>query len=283
MRKTAVVTDSVATLPGELAEQMEIEIVPLQISFGLEAYRDGVDMTAAQFYARLATSRELPTTAAPRIGDIIAVYEQAAQKAEAVVAIHVSANLSTTIHSALQAAAETKARVTVVDSRTGAIAEGLIALEAARAALAGAGPEEVLAKAREMMERVRLLVMLDTLKYLQRGGRIGKAQAWPGEALQFKPIVTLGGGVVEPVAKPVTRQRGEARMVHEMAGDVHGRPVHAAITHAAAPAEAEKLQAQLTAQFACRELLITEFTPVMGAHAGPGVVGIAWWAEEGGG
>jgi len=148
--------------------------------------------------------------------------------------------------------------------------------------MAGAGPQEVLAKAREMMERVRLLVMLDTLKYLQRGGRIGRAQAWLGEALQFKPIVTLAGGVVEPVAKPVTRQRGMARMVQEMAGDVRGRPVHAAVTHAAVPAEAQKLQEQLIAQFDCRELLTTEFTPVMGAHAGTDIVGIAWWAEEGG-
>jgi DegV family protein with EDD domain len=282
MRKTAVVTDSAATVPRELAEELEIGVAPMQVAFGLQAFRDGLDMTPAQFYARLATERELPKTTAPSIGDIVAAYEQAAQRAEAIVAVHVSRDLSATMVAALQAAQQVSAPVHVVDSRTGAAAQCLIAVAAARDALSGAGPEDVLATVRDMIERVRILVMLDTLEYLQRGGRIGKAQAWLGQALQFKPIVALKDGAVDPVERPRTREHGIARMVDLMAEDVRRRPVHVAVTHAAALPEAQALRDRLAGQFQCQELLITEFSPVMGAHTGPGLLGIAWWAEEGG-
>lgn len=122
--------------------------------------------------------------------------------------------------------------------------------------------------------------MLDTLKHLWRGGRIGAAQAWFGMALRFKPILALADGAVQPVERPRTRPRAIARLVELMAEEVRGQPVHVAVTHATAQAEAETLRDRIAAQFDCRELFITEFTPVMGAHAGPGVVGIAFWAED---
>jgi len=280
MRHTAIVTDSVANLPAELVKRYDIGVVPLLVTFGLETFRDGVDISSAEFYHRLATNKVVPKTSTPPIGDFIAVYTQAAQRAEAVVAIHLVGTLSGTVNIARQAAALMDVPVYVLDSRTAAAAEGLVVLAAARAAQAGAKAEEVLAVARGVISRVRLLVMLDTLEYLWRGGRIGAAQAWFGMALRFKPIVALADGAVRPVERPRTRQRALARLVELMAEEVQHRPVHVAVTHATAPAEAEALYHRVAARFDCRELFITEFTPVMGAHAGPGVVGIAFWAED---
>jgi DegV family protein with EDD domain len=280
MRKTAVVTDTIATLPRQMAEQHEIGIVPLQVTFGLDAYRDGVDLSSAEFYRRLAAAKELPTTSAPTMADLIAAYEEAARRAESVVAIHPSGSLSATVAAARQAAEQVDAPVHVLDSRTGAASQGLIALEAARAALAGAEAEEVLAIARKVMGRARLLVSMDTLEYLRKGGRIGAAQAWLATALRFKPIITLTDGEVQPVERPRSRQRAITRMLELMAEAVQDRPVHAAVTHGEALAEAEELRDRMAAQFDCRDLFITEFTPVMGAHTGPGVIGLAYWAEE---
>ncbi|MDH7487744.1 MAG: DegV family protein [Anaerolineae bacterium] len=280
MRKTAIVTDSVATVPAELAQRYDIGIVPLEVIFGLESFHDGIDMTPAEFYRRLATDRVMPKTSAPSVGELAAAYAEAARRAEAVVAIHLAASLSATVTVAHQAAALIDTPVHVLDCRTAAAAQGLIVLAAARAAEAGAGAGEVLATTRKVMDRVYLLVMLDTLHYLRKGGRIGGAQAWLGMALRFKPIVALANGRVVPVERPRTRPRGVARLVELMAEATKGRPVHVAVTHAEALTEAEALRDRIAAQFDCRELIITELTPVMGAHAGPGVLGIAFWAED---
>ena len=280
MHKTAVVTDSVANLPPDLIERYNIGVVPLLVTFGLETFRDGVDISTAEFYRRLARDKVVPKTSTPALSDFVSVYSQAARRAEAVVAIHLAGALSGTAHTARQAAALVEAPVYVLDSNTAAAAQGLVVLAAARAAQRGAGPEEVLAAARRVMARVRLLVMLDTLEYLARGGRIGAVQAWLGMMLRFKPIVSLVNGSVQPVERPRTRQRALERLVELMADEVQDRPVHVAVTQATARAEAEALRDRIAARFDCRELFITEFTPVMGAHAGPGVVGIAFWAED---
>lgn len=280
MRKTAIVTDSVATVPPELVQRYNIGVVPLLVNFGLESFHDGVDMTPAEFYRRLATGRGLPKTSTPPVGEFVAVYAAAARRAEAVVAIHLAASLSATVTAAHQAAALIDTPVHVLDCGTAAAAQGLIVLAAARVAEAGAEAEEVLATARKVMDRIHLLVMLDTLHYLRKGGRIGGAQAWLGMALRFKPIVSLANGRVVPVERPRTRPRGVARLVELMAEATKGHPVHVAVTHAEALTEAEALRDRIAAQFDCRELIITEFTPVMGAHTGPGVLGIAFWAED---
>jgi DegV family protein with EDD domain len=280
MRITAIVTDSAATVPREMAEQYDIGVVPMQITFGRKTFRDGVDMSSAEFYRRLAAAKHLPKTSAPAVGDLLAAYKEAGQRAEAVVAVHTSANLSATVSAACRAAGELDTTVHVLDSRTGAASQALIVLAAARAALDGAGPEKVLAAARWVMDRVHLLVAFETLEYLRKGGRIGAAQAWLATALRFKPIVTLSGGVVKPVERPRTRRRAIGRMVKLMTDAVQGQPVHAAVLHGEAPADAEELRESIAGRLDCRELFITEFTPVMGAHTGPGIIGLAWWAED---
>jgi DegV family protein with EDD domain len=280
MRKTAIVTDSIATLPGEIAERQEIEIVPLQVHFGLEAFRDGVEISSAEFYRRLVVNETLPTTAAPLLGDLISAYKRAALRAESVVSIHPSGELSTTVDEARLAADQVDAPVYVLDSKSGAAAQGLIVTEAARAALAGAGPQEVLAAAHVAMERVKILIVFDTLEYLRKGGRIGAAQAMLASALSFKPIITLTNGLVKPVERPRTRRRARERVLALMRDDVKGRPVRAAVTQGDALTEAEAIRDQIADEFDCLELLLTEFTPVMGTHTGPGVLGIAYWCPE---
>ena len=278
MRKTAIVADSIATVPRELAERQEIEVVPLQVLFGLETFRDGVDINSAEFYRRLAEAKTLPTTSAPAVGDLISAYEKGAGRAESVVAIHPSGALSSSVTAAQQAAEQVDARVHVLDTKTGSVAQGLTVLTAARTAFAGAGPQQVLSAARQVMDRVKILITFDTLEYLRKDGRFGGAQAWLASALRFKPIITLADGVVKPVERPRTRRRAIERMLALMKESVQGRPVHAAVTHGEALTEAENLRDLIAEQFDCRELFITEFTPVMGAHAGPGVLGIAYWS-----
>lgn len=280
MRNTAIITDSIATIPSDLADTYDIGIVPLHVTFGGQTYRDGVEMTSDQFFHRLSMNNMEPTTSAPAIGELVAAFNEAATKAETVVAIHASGALTATRDASLQAAELVDVPVHVVDSKTGAAAQGLVVLEAARAALAGASPEEVLQRAQELIERVRLLIMMDTLKYLARGGRIGSAQAWLGTALRFKPIITLAEGKIAPVDRPRSRPRAIDRLFELMAEDVGEQPVHVAVTQGAALAEAETLRDRIGSRFDCRDLVITEFTPVMGAHTGPGVLGIAYWTEQ---
>jgi DegV family protein with EDD domain len=159
------------------------------------------------------------------------------------------------------------------------MAQGFVALEAARTAAGGGDLEAVVARAHEVAAKVRLFAMLDTLEYLYRGGRIGGAAALLGSMLQIKPVVHLVDGRVEPLAKPRTRGRAVQCMLQRLAEEVDGRPVHAAIFQADARVEAEELRGRLAEAFECVELHVTEFTPVMGAHAGPGVLGIAFFVD----
>lgn len=171
--------------------------------------------------------------------------------------------------------------VRVVDSRSAAMAEGFVVLEAARMAAEGGDLAAVVARARGMIPRVNLVVMLDTLKYLYRGGRIGRAAGLMGSALQFKPVLSVENGVVDALERPRSWAKAVRRILEIMATRMRGRPVHAAVVHADALGKAEQLRQKVASLFKCRELYVTDLTPVMGTHAGPGVLGVAWWSEEG--
>jgi DegV family protein with EDD domain len=161
------------------------------------------------------------------------------------------------------------------------MAEGFVVLEAARMAAEGGDLAAVVARARGMIPRVNLVVMLDTLKYLYRGGRIGRAARLMGSALQFKPVLSVENGAVDALERPRTWAKAVRRILEIMATRVRGRPVHAAVVHADALDKAEQLRQKVASLFNCRELYVTDLTPVMGTHAGPGVLGVAWWSEEG--
>ncbi len=278
--QVAVVTDSVANLPPELVERYDITVIPLLVAFGREVFRDGVDMTSAQFYHRLREDKHLPTTSTPSMGDFLSLFHRLAGEAEAIACIHLAHEFSGTLAIAEEVGHSFKeVPVRVVDSRSAAMAHGFVVLEAARMAAEGGDLTAVVARAREMIPRMNLVVTMDTLEYLYRGGRIGRAARLMGSALQFKPILSIGNGMVNALERPRTLAKAVRRILEIMATRVRGRTVHAAVVHADALDEAERLRQEVTSLFTCRELYITDLTPVMGTHAGPGVLGIAWWSE----
>jgi len=281
MSRIAIVTDSLANLPRELVKKYQISVIPTLVIFGREIFRDEVDITPGEFYRRLRKAKQLPTTTTPSMGDFLALFWRLSQEAKAILCIHAARELSATVETARKVAEMfEEVPVHVIDSRTAAMAQGFVVLEAARRAYQGGDLPSVLARAEEMIPRVNLIAMLDTLEYLYRGGRIGRAARLLGSVLNFKPILFLKDGVVDALERPRTRARAMQRLLEIMAERVGKRPVHAAVMHADAAQEAERLRRKVAARFHCLELYLTEFTPVMGTHAGPGLVGLCFWAEE---
>ncbi|MGQ9600933.1 MAG: DegV family protein [Anaerolineae bacterium] len=281
MKKVAVVTDSSANIPTELVQQLNIHVVPIPLMYGTRTYLDGVDITAEQVYRRLRLEKQIPTTSAPSVGDFLRVYATASEDASGIVSIHMSTKLSSTYNTATVASQLLdRVPVRVVNCGTAAMGQGFVVLEAARAAAAGATLDEVVSRANEIAPKVQLLFTLDTLEYLHRSGRVSGVAALMGSVLQIKPVVYLVDGHVEVLVKARTRRKAIQAILDQMSEQVRDRPLHVSISHADAPAEAEKLRRQVEEQFHCMELYVTEFTPVMGAHTGPGVLGVAFYAEE---
>ena len=283
MGRVVVVTDSAAALPRDLAERHSIHVVPLMLHWDGRAYRDGVDIAADEVYRRLRDSQSLPTTSAPSVGDFVQTYTRWAREGvEGIVSVHIASNLSATYQEAKVAGEVVRdvVRVRVVDSGTAAMGPGFAALGAARAALRGASLEEVAREAEEVARRTRVLAMLDTLEYLYRSGRVPRIASLMGAALELKPVVCIRDGEVDVIAKPRTRHKAVEFMLREMEGEVGERPVHVAVMHADAPAAAEQVRQEVAERFQCLELHVTEFTPVMGTAAGPGLVGLAFYDER---
>jgi len=280
MSKVLVVTDSSATLPADLVEKLGIQVVPIILNMNGRTYRDSVDIMPSEVYRRLRTSEQLPTTAAPSVGDFVRVYASAAQQVPGIVSIHLPQDLSATYNVARTSSELVDGiPIRLIDSQSVAMGQGFVVLEAARAAAAGAPLDAVVARAEHVAREVHVLATLDTLEYLHRGGRIGAAAALMGSMLQIKPVIYVAGGIVSPFAKPRTKSRAVRLMVDEIARKAEGRPLHLSVFHADVPDEAEALRQTVDERFDCIELYVTEFTPVMGVHAGAGVVGVAFYSE----
>ncbi len=280
MKKVAIVTDSSANVPAEVARQWDIQVVPALLVYRGKSFRDGVDITPGELYRWLRANKYLATTSAPSIGDFVRVYSALAGKASAIVSIHPSPQL-TSIYNVAVAASQMieNVPIRVVNCRAAAMAHGFVVLEAARTTAAGASMDEVVARAEAVAAKVRLFAAIDNMEYLYRSGRIGAAASLMATMLQIKPIVYLIGGRVEAWARPRSTRRAMQMMLRELARQVDGRRAHVAVMHADAPAEAEELRQHIAGQIEPAELFVTEFTPVMGAHTGPGLVGLAFYAE----
>jgi DegV family protein with EDD domain len=281
---TSIITDSTACMPPELAEQYGIGIVPLHLIFGGRTYVDSMTADTGEFYERLRTSNDRPTTAAPSPGMFLHAIERAARTSDSILCITVSKQFSAMYDSARHAIELVKAEspgldVRLVDSRNAAMAQGFVVLEAARAAEAGATMDAIIARVDEMAGRVTLLAMLDTLSYLARGGRVPRVAAWAAGMLQVKPIVRFTASDIRLLARTRTRRRALERMGEVLAETTGGRPVHLAVHHAHARDDAEELLAQAERRVTIAESYITEFTQVMGVHTGPGLTGFAFWTE----
>jgi len=273
-RKVAIVTDSTADLTPEMVEELGVTVVPLQVIFGNEAYREGVDITTEEFYERLVKSRPLPTTSAPSVGDFQEAYERLLKEVDSIVSIHIGAKLSATVQAA-QTAKQSLAkpeRVEVVDSQAASLAMGFAIMEAVEVARAGGKVAEVKATAESAVQRMQVLFMLDTLEYLRRGGRIGRARAYLGAILSVKPILALREGEIYPEERVRTRARGLERIIQSAIR--HQNVKRVAVGHSSTPDEAESIRQRLAMAFPNVKVHLIRFGPVIGTHAGPGIVGV---------
>ena len=270
-----VVTDSTSDLPPELADELGITIVPLNVMFGTETYKDNVDMTADEFYDRLLNGNVLPKTSQPSPGDFVQVYDEVGKNADGILSVHISAKVSGTWNSAVQAVGETAAAcpIEVVDSNLFSMALGVVAVEAAKAAKDGATLEEAKAAAMGAIGRARCIAMFDTLEYLEKGGRIGKARAMMGTLLKFKPMIQARDGEIHELAKPRTTAKAVARLKQVARG--FGPAESVCVMYSTTPDVARQVADDLGDMLPeGTEPMITRFGPVIGTYAGPGAVGV---------
>jgi fatty acid kinase fatty acid binding subunit len=283
-RSVAVVADSAANVPPALAAELSIGIVPLYLRFGEAEYRDGVDMAPRDFYQRLVDGGERASTSTPSPGDFLEAYERARRRTGVadLVCVTVASTMSGANHEAGMGAEGFDGTVDVVDSLSASMAEGFVAIEAARLAAAGAPLADVAARAREVAGRTVLFATVDTFEFLRRSGRVTKLQAYAATMLDIKPVFAFRDGEAQAVARPRTRRRAIDRVAQETLGAAEGRPFHLAVIHASAAAEAQDLADRIEREAgpaAVLERVVVEVTPVIGAHTGPGLVGTAILAE----
>ncbi|MBI1885206.1 MAG: DegV family EDD domain-containing protein [Chloroflexi bacterium] len=284
MTRVAVISDSSCCIPRELLDELGITVVPLGLLIDGEVYEDGA-LPPGEFYERLKGARQFPTTTSPAPGAFLEAFRRASPEAEAALCITLSARYSGTYSSAVNAAKLLAEElpdfpVRVLDSRNLAMAHGFVVLAASRAAQAGADLDGCVAAAEEVIPRLHLLGMLDTLQYLARSGRVPWIVHWATSALQIKPILAADQEDIKAIARVRTRTRALERLLMRLAEEVDaGRALHVAVMHTDAIATAEELAGQIRERFQPRELLVTEFTSVMGIHSGPGFVGLAFYSE----
>lgn len=269
-----IVTDSTADIPPTLATELGIVVVPLTVHFGDRVFRDGVDLDAAGFLEQLASNPALPHTAQPSPAEFAAVYGNLLTAGDEIVSVHISAKLSGTMNSALLARQECGApeRVTIIDSQTTSMALGLVTIAAARAARSGAAREAIAAQVAADLDRSRLLLFVDTMEFLQRGGRIGRAAAFLGGLLSVKPMITLQNGEVHPLERVRTRSRAIERLWSWAAE--HPAVRQFCVLHIGSEAGAAGLFQRLSERFPQAEGYTAPVGPVVGTHVGPGALGI---------
>jgi len=284
-QKVAIVTDTTACVPPEQVARYNIEVVPIQLIVGDKTYRDGIDINPTEFFALLRQSKKVPTTSSSSPDHYLEAYRRASLRSTSILCLTEPSKFSAMFNSARLAAdmARDTLRNTAIDvleCTTAAAGQGLVALAAAKAAALDKPLEIVKEIARSIMSRVNLLATLDTLQYLVKSGRVPQAAAMVNSILNIKPIFTLNHSDAHTVALPRTMKSAINRMLKLMEPMVKkGHPLHVAVMHADALEQAVSFKNRISSQFECREIFITEFTPVMGVHTGPGLIGVAFYGE----
>jgi DegV family protein with EDD domain len=276
---TAIVIDSTADFPDAQERFPNWRVVPLYVNFGTQSYKDGVELTAHEFYERLRTSPELPTTSQPTPGDFAACYAELGAY-ERILSIHLASNLSGTYQSAVTASDD---RVRVIDSETASVGISLLALAVQRRLERGTTDEEVDELVTHYIANHGLLFTVDTLEFLARGGRIGKAKAFAGQLMNVKPILSIRDGEVIPLKRVRGNRKAFQEFVDALDTQTRDEPaLRVGIAHADAPErlrELEKMVRDLRPQAQIEQE--TSLGAVIGAHAGPGTVGFFWFSDEG--
>ena len=267
-----IVTDSVSDIPPKVTKELGITIVPLHVRFGTEVYLDGVDITADQFFDRLPHNKTLPITSVPSPGDFANVYNKLSEETDEILVITLTSKLSGTNDVAKQSIGLTKrkCRIEVVDSGLAIMGQGLLVITAARAAQDGANFEEVLDIVNSNIPRIDFRAAFDTLEYLERGGRIGKAQAFLGSILKINPILGMKDGLVIPCGKERSRARAIEHLFNFATNYSHIEEM--AVEYATAIDEAEMLVERLSSRLPKEQIYISRTGPVIGTHTGPSLI-----------
>lgn len=275
-----VVTDSVSDIPANIVEELGITVVPAYVRFGNTDYKDGVEITTEQFFDRLLNGPDYPATSQPSVGDFSEAYESVADGAEGIVSVHVSSKLSGTINSAQQGAgmADAGCPIEIVDTLQASMGSGLSTIAAARAARDGGSLEEVAAAARDAAGRSQCICLLDTVEYLVKGGRIGKAQGMVGSLLRIKPLIIVRDGEVDSFARERTRRKGISRL--QTAAAEYAPLRAAAVMYSTSRDEAERLAQALSASMSGEDQpIVARFGPALGTYVGPNALGISLLSE----
>lgn len=280
-----IVTDSSVNMPRELRQKFDLTVIPLKAIFGSTEYRDEIDLTNEEFFKMLPTAKVHPTTSQPSAGDFIEVYRPILESGKEIVSLHLSSKLSGTYASACAAKTELENQfkkalpITIVDTPWISMALGMLCIAAAQASAAGKSRDQIVATVNALIPKLNLIFVLDTLEYLKRGGRIGSASAMLGTLLNFKPMLEIKNGLVEPLEKPRSRAKALQRLIEIMQARTQGKPVHVAILHAQSLNDACALEKEIRSKFECRELYVGEIGPVIGVHAGPNALGLAFYTD----
>lgn len=277
----AIVTDSTSDMPEDIRKANNIHVVPLYITFGTESFKDGETITSNDFYQKLVTSSVHPMTSQPTMADFVEAYKQAREEANAdsVLAIVVSSEVSGTYNSAIQAKDQVDFPVEVVDSRIASIPLTFLAMEAAEARDAGKSFEETVALIRAKVDDVAIFFTVATLEYLHRGGRIGGAAKFFGEALKIKPILRALDGIIQPVDRVRTAKKAMAKLIELTKEDIGDRKLkRLGILEAQSPEEVEQLKAAIADWFD-GEIIVFRAGTAVGTHAGPGLYGLGYEVE----
>ena len=269
-----IITDSLSDITSDLAEELGITVVPLYVRFGEEVYRDRIEITTEEFYRRLVHDAAFPSTTQPTPADFLGVYQKLAETADEILVVTLSKKLSGTYESALQATKlfEGKSRIEVIDSQTVAMGLGLIVIAAAKALQAGAKLDELADLVRGAMPRSHLTAYFDTLKYLAKGGRIGKAQGLMGAMLSIKPILTVKDGEMSPVTKLRSRAAGMDYLYNVVADFSNIEEL--AVEYCTTPDDADALVERLGSLYPKERIYKSTLSPVVGTYAGPDALAV---------
>lgn len=278
MERIVIVTDSTAGLPANVLAEWEISVIPLNVHWGDESYKDGETLGTETFYRWLQERADFPQTSQPSAGEFMAFFAEVARRfqTKTIIGVFISSELSGTCASALLAQKEMpELDITIFDSRSVSMGSGLMALEAARMAREGASKADILARLEQLRDRMHIYFVVDTLEYLHRGGRIGGAARFLGTALSLKPILMIKDGRVESLEKVRLRRKSLQRIVEVAAGQVNGRPPAAvAILHTGANGDLNFVTDLVQQQINPQQIYTSLLTPVVGTHGGPGTLGI---------
>jgi DegV family protein with EDD domain len=276
-----IVTDSLGDIPSALAKELGITVIPLNVHFGTQTFRDGVDLTAERFYEKLASSKILPTTTVPPPGVFVSTYDKLAEETDEITVITFSRKLGASYATAVEAKGlmKRKCRLEVIDSEWAAMAQGLIVIAAARAAQGGAKLDEVVSLTRRNIRRADVRMVFDTLEYLSRGGRIGKARTFLSSVLRVNPVLGIRDGEIYPFAREHSRTKAIDYLYHFATS--FSRIEGMAVEDATTPDEADKLAKRIGSKFPEVTIYRTKVGPVVGAHVGPHVLAVSVLGDRG--